>query len=275
MSILRRIVPKKGRRRESPLFIIVILIVIALLFLARTGLGQSIESRSDAEPLFHEANALYHEQEFAEALALYERIMTGGQATREVFFNAGNAAHNVGDAGLSVLYYKRALLLDPHFSPARQNLESVQPATNDPDGELFTEAVLRGFARTSPWIWLLLAEAAFLLLIACGVFVIRSLPGSEVRGVWWSRFAGAAVAFAVAAGLFAAHGQTSVVAGDAVVLRDGAVTRLGPAERFGKQMELPAGTVLHLSGDPRDGWVGFRLMDGATGFIQTDVITRI
>lgn len=275
MSFLRRIVPKKSSRRESPIFIIVILVIIAIVFLARTGFGQTIEDREHAKEVFAEANALYESDDFAGARVLYDRLIASGHGTREVHFNAGNAAFRLGDTGRAVLYYKRALQLDPHYTPARTNLDAIQPQTNVTSDEAFSEALIEEFARTSPLVWLLAVEATFVLLLLAGFFVMRTRPGTEQRSDWWGRFAGAAVALVIAGGLFVGHAHASLVRGDAVVLEDGVDARLGPGLQHRVQMELPAGTVLRLTGEPREGWVGFRLLDGTSGYISTAVIDPI
>jgi tetratricopeptide (TPR) repeat protein len=225
--------------------------------------------------LFEQANAHYAAEEFSEAFALYERLYRSGHATREVLFNAGNAAYRLGDVGRAVLYYQRALRVDPGYTPARENLDRVQPVTNVAGEAGPAEWLARGFRATPASVWFIVAEVAFVWLLVALVLFIRATPATEARSAWGSRSAAAAVLAVLAFGLVLLHQQVQHEAGNAVVVRDKAVTRLGPGEQFYQQLELPAGTVLTTRGTPRAGWVSFILRDGSSGYIGTDDVEPI
>ncbi|MBX3727631.1 MAG: tetratricopeptide repeat protein [Candidatus Sumerlaeia bacterium] len=228
-----------------------------------------------ATRLFEQANAHYAAEEFAQAFELYERLYRSGHATREVLFNAGNASHRLGDVGRAVLYYQRALRVDPGYAPARENLDRVQPVTNATGAEGPTEWFARGYRATPALVWLIVAEVAFVWLLVALVLFIRATPATDARSAWGSRSAAAAVLAVLAFGLVLLHQQVQHEAGNAVVVRNKAVTRLGPGEQFYQQLELPAGTVLTTRGTPRAGWVSFVLRDGSSGYIETDDVEPI
>ncbi|MDK2972122.1 MAG: hypothetical protein PWP23_1877 [Candidatus Sumerlaeota bacterium] len=256
-------------------FLVLFLFVLAPLARAAENTSDPIRSREDAQKAYEHANALYGEQEFARALEEYQRIYRAGFGTREVLANAGNAAYHEGDVGRAVLAYHRALRVDPGYQQARENLERIQPATNTPEGQGVGTLAARWFRATPAWGWFLLAEALFVWCLAAGIIAVRSAPGTEKRSAWTSRTAAALILAVAGFGAVLLHDHLQHDEGDAVVVEDRAVTRLGPGEEFFEQLELPAGTVATIKGVPRNGWVQIVLRDGSSGYIQTTALERI
>lgn len=266
-------------RRQSHLLLLLLLLLLlysntASAF-AQDSPSDRIDTLSQAQELFARANEHYASGEFEPALELYTRLARAGFGTREVWGNAGNAAYRLGDVGHAVLYYKRALRVDPDYAQARENLEAIQPATNILHDDSFGGLLIEAFRGTRPWPWLAVAEAVFIWLAVSLFLLGRTSRGTEARSLWWSRTVGAAVLFLLAAGLLATHGHLRQTAGDAVVIEDKVVTRQGPGEEFFSQLELPAGTVGIIRGQPERGWVRFRLLDGRSGYIPTGSLQRI
>ena len=63
---------------------------IVALFLG-TFFGISNATAQTNEALFEEGNELYRNNQFVEAIALYEQIETRGFVSTELYFNLGNA----------------------------------------------------------------------------------------------------------------------------------------------------------------------------------------
>ncbi len=230
---------------------------------------------AEANDLYSRANEAYEAQRYEEALELYERLAAGEYGTADVLANAGTAAWRTEDAGRAVLYYLRALRLDPGNERARENLAFVQPETNVVDGDSFFALLETWFASTPSLPWYVLFQAAFVLLVVAMTFAARSAPRTDVRADWLGR-AGAGLMASIFFGTIVfLHGEARRPDGDAVVIRDKAVSRSGPATNYFEQLELPAGTVVTLKGAPRNGWVEFRLLDGSTGFLTTESVEPI
>jgi len=224
---------------------------------------------------FDRANALYEEETFAEALAAYEKLMSDGAMTAQVLGNAANAAYQSGDKGRAVLYYTRALRLDPRHDMARQNLSRIEPRTNV-SGEEDVTRVFRIWLLAKPsWVWLVIVEVGFLGSLALMIYAaLRARSGREF-GEWTARAGGLLFVALVAGGLGVLANSIGGGEGDAVVMTEGIVTRTGPGEKYIELLSLPAGTVIHLPDAATDGWVRYRLRDGRTGFISTDGLQPI
>lgn len=220
------------------------------------------------------AHLAFERGDASEAMEMYLRVAESGYPAASVWTNAGTAAWRAGRPGEAVLYYKRALRLDPTYSRALQSLEYVSPATNLTEESLRNNVLTALLRHSTPGQWFLAAQMLFLL----GCFAIaRSMasPDPEARGHWVAVLAWSLV-FCLGAGAVGWINHTARMGGsEAVVMRDGATTRSEPREGSTEQMELPAGTVLEILESPRRGFVRVRSADGSTGFISTESITRI
>ncbi|MCB0399538.1 MAG: tetratricopeptide repeat protein [Winogradskyella sp.] len=77
---------------------------------------------SQNNQLFGEANALYNEGKYAEAIDKYEAILESGQHSAELYFNLGNANYKLNNIAPSIYYYEKALLLNPEDEDIKNNL---------------------------------------------------------------------------------------------------------------------------------------------------------
>jgi tetratricopeptide (TPR) repeat protein len=101
------------------------ILLFALLVSAKAALSQSNES------LFSSANLHYTEQEFSEAINLYEIILTKGGATCEVYFNLANSYYKSSELGKAILNYERAKRLNPDDDDINFNLKMANRETID------------------------------------------------------------------------------------------------------------------------------------------------
>lgn len=88
------------------------------LFLLATAL-----SAQTPEMLFRQANEAYQQQEYSRAADLYQQILSRGFESKEVYYNLGNCYYRLNEIGLSVLYYEKALKLDPNDPDIQFNLD--------------------------------------------------------------------------------------------------------------------------------------------------------
>ena len=63
---------------------------------------------SQNDTLFDEANALYNDGKYAEAIDKYETILDSGQHSAELYFNLGNANYKLNNIAPSIYYYEKA-----------------------------------------------------------------------------------------------------------------------------------------------------------------------
>ena len=156
------------------------------------------------------------------------------------------------------------------------NSGSIVPNGANAEGEDDLFRVMQELLRGIPgWTWILAAELAFV-----GALIVLCVAGWRARTLadtadWFLRAAGLVVIAAVLAGLGAIATLSTSGKGDAVVMQDNVVTRMGPGERYLEHLSLPAGTLVELPEAPSDGWVRCRLLDGRTGYIRTETLERL
>lgn len=98
--------------------------IVALFTLLSSHLvhGMSIVQRADSA---------YNETAYALALELYNDVLDSIGVSSDLYYNIGNTYYRLGDLGHSVLWYERALQLDPTNRDARENLKFVNTRIAD------------------------------------------------------------------------------------------------------------------------------------------------
>lgn len=77
----------------------------------------------EAETLFPQANGFYQNEQFEEAAGLYQQILSQGFESKEIYYNLGNCYYRLDDVGQAILYYEKALKLDPNDQDILYNLD--------------------------------------------------------------------------------------------------------------------------------------------------------
>jgi tetratricopeptide (TPR) repeat protein len=93
-----------------------------LLILAFTVLTLRTEAADLSAP-FEEANKLYEEGKFAEAIAAYDKLLATGSASDALYFNRGNAYFKLGQLGRAIDSYRHGRQLAPRDADLRANLQ--------------------------------------------------------------------------------------------------------------------------------------------------------
>lgn len=78
------------------------------------------------ENIMLQADKAYNEEDYQQALELYVDAMKLQGTSPELLYNIGNTYFRLGELGNSVLYYKKALKLNPSFKDAELNLRFVR-----------------------------------------------------------------------------------------------------------------------------------------------------
>ncbi len=80
---------------------------------------------------FEEANALYNDNKYAEAIDKYESILDTEAHSAELYFNLGNANYKLNNIAPTIYYYEKALQLNPNDKVIENNLAYAQNMTID------------------------------------------------------------------------------------------------------------------------------------------------
>ena len=99
-----------------------------ILLLAGANL-QAAESHADS--LWKAGTEAFMQENYNSALAIWGEIQEEGLVSFELLYNMGNAYLKSGEPAKAILYYERALRVNPSQADARYNLEYARTLTHD------------------------------------------------------------------------------------------------------------------------------------------------
>lgn len=175
-----------------------------------------------AAPTRQQADSAYSSGRYSEAVELYKGVIASEGTSAQLLYNLGNACVRSGVPGDAVLYYERALRLDPGNDDVRNNLDYAAAKVNDRNradlkGKQISVAEDEvGFVgrvhdsitrRTSSDTWAWWAAGCFICMCAlAAAYIFCSDVRARKAGFFGGMFAGvASVVFVVFAFMAAAQ----------------------------------------------------------------------
>ena len=222
-------------------------------------------------------NNAYKAGDWEAAIYAYSAILDDGYENADLYYNLGNAYYRTDRYGMAILNYERALLLEPNFAEAKQNLALANARTEDKITPL-PEFLLARWYRA---LYCALPLNGWLVL-----FLVISVLAALAAGVM--RFSGdyrwrktGFIVLIVAAVLWIASAcctMSSVVRLDrhdrAVITQPMVVVKGSPDASGVDKLVLHDGTLLTID-ETLDGWHKIRLADGNTGWLPVADVTII
>ena len=244
--------------------------VLAILLLLALPLSQARAAESYPDSLWNAGVAAYTEGDFASALQDWEDVRATGLMSKELYYNLGNAYFKTGEMAQSILWYERALKLDPSDADIRHNLEYARSLTQDrieEVPEIFFEQWGHAMCYLLPsntWAVLCLVFLAAAIAMAL-LFLLGSTAGRRRVGF----FVGiACLLFAFLGWDFAQWQRQEALAQDrAIVMRPVSSVKSSPSAESAKDLFiLHEGTRVKILdnvgsysnielGDGRQGWI--------------------
>lgn len=137
------------------------------------------------EKLLMRADSAYMADNFDLAAGLYKQAADSIGTSSSLFYNLGNTYYRMNDLGHAIVYYERALQLDPTNSDARTNLDFVNSIITDKplDSGSFLSDVIDSIvssAHYNTWAWT--TFVLFVIILICVVGYIFS-SGIRIRKI--------------------------------------------------------------------------------------------
>lgn len=228
-----------------------------------------------ADSLWTKACAEYAAGNWRTALDDFAAIDEAGLQSAELYFNMGNAAFKMEEYGKAVLYFERALKVDPSNSDARYNLEVCGRFVQD-DIEAVPEFILKTWSRklcyvadSNVWaVWTILFFALALAMIL--LFILGPGSGSRKAGFFSAIAALLLSAIALSFSLWQKSDYNK--ADSAIVMRPVSAVKSSPStEGSADLFILHEGTKVKIL-DNVGGWTDIELADGRQGWLRsTDI----
>ncbi|MGM9786269.1 MAG: BatD family protein [Candidatus Cryptobacteroides sp.] len=252
--------------------------VMAVMLLILIPAGSSAQQRDYADSLWNAGNSAYSEGLWDEAVKAYSQIESIGLESASLYCNLGDAYFKSGNIPMAVLWYERALKLDPSYSDARYNLNLVNESVQDRIDPV-PEFILKSWAKDVCWIldsdsWTVCFIVFFALFLA---MLLLFLLAPSVAGRRTGFFTGIVMLLlAVSSISFALWQKHDYMRSDeAVVMRPVTSAKSAPGSGSAKDLFiLHEGTKVKIL-DQVGSWNNIQLADGRQGWIPSDDIEAI
>ena len=227
--------------------------------------------RLPAQGLADSARKAYEQSHFKQAIGYYERILSEGEASANLYYNLGNAYYKDGQPGKAIYNYELARKLNPTDDDIKTNLRIANSKIVDKvDGkENFLAGAIKsgvyGLFTTSGWAWLSIIAVAFTLFCIAGFIVSSKLFFKRV--FFWLGLLGAikfVLVFSI--GYAALHNLNKKT--QAIVIAQVVEVLNAPNESGKAKFSLHEGTKLSVLSTNEE-WSSVQLANGNEGWVKT------
>ena len=252
--------------------------VMAVLMLLAVSFSASAQEKDYVDSLWDAANLAYVEGRWADAISDYQMISSMGLESASLYCNTGDAFFKDGNVPMAILYYERALKLDPSYDDARYNLDLLNSTIQDRIDPV-PEFVLKAWARKICYImdsnaWTVCFFVLFALTLA---MVLLFLLAPTVGGRRTGFFTGIVLLLLAVFSLCFSVWQKNdyMKAEGAIVMRPVTSVKSSPSAEASKDLFiLHEGTKVKII-DQVGSWNNIELADGRQGWIPSGDIETI
>ena len=252
--------------------------MLAVIMLMAVAPTVSAQQKEYVDSLWNAANQAYAEGRWNDALSDYELISGMGLESAALYCNTGDACFKAGNVPGAILYYERALKLDPSYADARYNLELLNMGIQDRIDPV-PEFVLKAWSREVCYIMDSDAWAVCFIVFMALAFalVLLFILSPSVAGRRTGFFAGIVMILLAAFSLTFSIWQKKdyMRADDAIVMRPVTSVKSSPSSEASKDLFiLHEGTKVKII-DEVGSWNNIELADGRQGWIPAGDIETI
>jgi tetratricopeptide (TPR) repeat protein len=244
---------------------------ILLILITNTLLAQSADS------LFVDANKLYQQEKYAEALSFYEQISNSKLESDDLYYNMANAYYKTNQVAPAVYYYEKALLLNPNHTDAIHNLRFAKrmgidniEALPKTLGQKFSENIIQKFSYNT-WAYFAVA-CSFLFALLFLLYHFSYGSGNKrfyfISSIISALFIMLAVVFSYANYEYVKNYKTAIVFAQQTAVKS------APTASGEISFELHEGTKIQLL-ESLDGYKKIKIADGKIGWIAEDAIKEL
>lgn len=219
----------------------------------------------------------YKNGNYSKSLEFYKQIEDSGYTSAYMYYNMGNAYFRLNQIAKAILYYERALLLEPNDVDIQHNLKYANTFVSDKINELpepFYITWFRSFTQlfgANTWAWIsIVLFLVILILIYLNFLTISAFLSKLIKF-------SATVLFivwivSISATYSSYHRQTAH--NYAIIMDDTVEIKSSPDENSTSLFVLHEGTKVYIKETFED-WAEIKIADGNTGWIKIKSIERI
>ena len=217
-----------------------------------------------------EGNAAYDEGNYEQALTLYGQIEEAGVESAALYYNMGNTFYKMKSYPKAILYYEKALKLDPSDEDVQVNLAIANAAIVDkiePMPQSFFVRWWRSLRSTlsgNQWAWCSIAAFALLLLMLFLFFRARKV-GLRKLGFFMGLIF--LVVFALSVVFSLQLKQIADTKDQAIVMTPTVTVKSSPSVNSVDLFVLHEGTKVEVM-DTQGEWAQIRIANGSVGWLE-------
>lgn len=224
---------------------------------------------ANTDSLYLRANELYQGGEYEMALGVYQEITAKGVESPGLYYNMGNAAYRSNSIGYAILYFEKALKLDPSHEDARHNLEFVSRYrldTFEQVPELFVRSWTRKLVQSlSERIWSILSLVLFITFLGSVlIYLFSHRLVLKKAGFFIALFGLLFFGISISSALSSHRNIIRPEAG--IILSPSVIVRSSPSDSGTELFILHEGTKVKMN-EEVSGWQNIRVIDGREGWI--------
>lgn len=240
--------------------------IIVILFLLISG----ISSAQNANDLFENANTLYKEGKYQQAIEIYEQIESKKEVSSELYYNLGNAYYKLNKVAPSIYNYEKALQLDPLNEDAQNNLIIANQLTLDRIEELpksvFQKINENIFQKLTYNSWAVITILLSFLAATLFLLFYFSYTPSKKRFYFTTSILSFLILVITLTITFTQYNQTTNTV-EAIVFVEEIDVKNAPTSDANEIFTLHEGTKVNVL-DTVDDWNKIILIDGKIGWVK-------
>lgn len=243
--------------------------LLSLLFLSLPAGFQAEAQELDYAQLWESGVVAYSAGEWEEAYANWHKIYDSGQQSAQLCYNLGCASFKSSRLSEAVLFFERALKLDPNYEDARHNLDYVGQFLLDRIDqvpEFFLLSWIKSATNAlSSDAWAAIALLLCVLCLACVLLFL--LNHSRKAKIWSASFAVVTLlCFAFSLSFSLSSKNRVLDESEAVIMSAVSVVKSSPDDKSGTELfVLHEGTKVKILESVGD-WDKIELADGRQGW---------
>ncbi|MCX6224313.1 MAG: tetratricopeptide repeat protein [Bacteroidia bacterium] len=251
-------------------------VLFGLVFTLLAGLPAAGQSNME-QIVFDKANQLYLNGDYSSAREEYQKIINSGFESVELYYNLGNTFYKLGQIPSAILYYEKALILDPKDVDIRFNLDLANRLVVDkinPVNEFFLRKWIRTFAgiiKADAWGYISLI--AFILMLSVVAFAYAT-RGFRFRKLMLSGGVLLFVILLFSLPLGSIQNAQTVHPDSAIVFSSSLTAKSSPDSGGTDLFVIHEGVKVKIT-DQVGSWIRIRLADGNEAWIPENSVERI
>ena len=225
-----------------------------------------------------QADSAYINNDYANAVYLYEDILANQGESADIYYNLGNSYYKMDNIAKAILNYEKALMLNPGNGDIRFNLELAQSKTVDkvtPMSEVFLVTWMKSLTNTmSEQGWSKLAIASFILTLLGLVLYFFSKKIAMKKIGFISALC--LMLVCILANVFASSQKNKAQSHSSAIIMEPSVTvKSTPNEGGTELFILHEGHKVMIKDNTMREWKEIQLEDGNAGWVPASVIEII